>query len=35
VEIGVDTIAFVPVGPNPDEQLHLLATEVATILRKR
>lgn len=35
VEIGVDTIAFVPVGPNPDEQLHLLATEVAPILRKR
>jgi alkanesulfonate monooxygenase SsuD/methylene tetrahydromethanopterin reductase-like flavin-dependent oxidoreductase (luciferase family) len=35
VEIGVDAIAFVPVGPNPDEQLHLLATEVAPILRKR
>jgi alkanesulfonate monooxygenase SsuD/methylene tetrahydromethanopterin reductase-like flavin-dependent oxidoreductase (luciferase family) len=32
---GVDAIAFVPVGPNPDEQLHLLATEVAPAVRQR
>ena len=34
-DIGVDAIAFVPVGPNPDEQLHLLATEVAPAVRQR
>jgi alkanesulfonate monooxygenase SsuD/methylene tetrahydromethanopterin reductase-like flavin-dependent oxidoreductase (luciferase family) len=32
-DTGVDAIAFVPVGPHPDEQLHLLATEVAPALR--
>ena len=35
VDTGVDAIAFVPVGPNPDEQLHLLATEVAPAVRRR
>ena len=33
-DAGVDAIAFVPVGPHPDEQLHLLATEVAPALRR-
>jgi alkanesulfonate monooxygenase SsuD/methylene tetrahydromethanopterin reductase-like flavin-dependent oxidoreductase (luciferase family) len=33
-ETGADAIAFVPVGPHPDEQLHLLATEVAPALRR-
>jgi alkanesulfonate monooxygenase SsuD/methylene tetrahydromethanopterin reductase-like flavin-dependent oxidoreductase (luciferase family) len=32
-DAGVDAIAFVPVGPHPDEQLHLLAREVAPALR--
>jgi alkanesulfonate monooxygenase SsuD/methylene tetrahydromethanopterin reductase-like flavin-dependent oxidoreductase (luciferase family) len=32
-DTGVDAIAFVPVGPHPDEQLQLLATEVAPALR--
>ena len=30
---GVDAVAFVPVGPDPDEQLRLLATNVAPALR--
>jgi hypothetical protein len=25
----------VPIGPNPDEQLHLFATEVAPTVRRR
>jgi alkanesulfonate monooxygenase SsuD/methylene tetrahydromethanopterin reductase-like flavin-dependent oxidoreductase (luciferase family) len=32
-DTGVEAIAFVPVGPHPDKQLDLLATEVAPALR--
>ena len=32
-ETGVDSIVFAPAGPDPDGQLHLLATEVAPALR--
>jgi alkanesulfonate monooxygenase SsuD/methylene tetrahydromethanopterin reductase-like flavin-dependent oxidoreductase (luciferase family) len=32
-ETGVDAIAFVPVGPDPDRQLQLFATAVAPALR--
>ena len=32
-ETGVDAIAFVPIGPDPDEQLELFATAVAPALR--
>jgi alkanesulfonate monooxygenase SsuD/methylene tetrahydromethanopterin reductase-like flavin-dependent oxidoreductase (luciferase family) len=32
-DTGVEAIAFVPVGPDPDKQLHLLATQVAPALR--
>jgi hypothetical protein len=28
-ESGVDTTAFVPIGPDPDEQLRLLAPSIA------
>jgi 5,10-methylenetetrahydromethanopterin reductase len=34
-EIGVDAMAFAPVGPHPDEQLNLFATEVVPALRQR
>jgi 5,10-methylenetetrahydromethanopterin reductase len=34
-ETGVDSIAFVPIGPDPDEQLDLLATGVAPMFRAR
>ena len=34
-ETGVDTIAFVPIGPDPDEQLRLFASEVAPALVSR
>jgi alkanesulfonate monooxygenase SsuD/methylene tetrahydromethanopterin reductase-like flavin-dependent oxidoreductase (luciferase family) len=34
-DTGVDAIALVPIGPNPDEQLHLFATEVAPTVRRR
>jgi alkanesulfonate monooxygenase SsuD/methylene tetrahydromethanopterin reductase-like flavin-dependent oxidoreductase (luciferase family) len=34
-ETGVDAIAFVPIGPAPDEQLRLFATEVAPALVSR
>jgi alkanesulfonate monooxygenase SsuD/methylene tetrahydromethanopterin reductase-like flavin-dependent oxidoreductase (luciferase family) len=30
---GVDSIAFVPIGPDPDEQLRLLADTIAPELR--
>jgi len=33
-ETGVDAIALVPVGPDPDAQLHLLATAVVPMLRR-
>ena len=33
VDAGADAIAFVPVGPDPDEQLHRLATAVAPAVR--
>lgn len=33
-DTGVDAIAFVPIGPNPDEQLHLFATEVAPAVQR-
>jgi alkanesulfonate monooxygenase SsuD/methylene tetrahydromethanopterin reductase-like flavin-dependent oxidoreductase (luciferase family) len=32
---GVDSIAFVPIGPDPDEQLDLLAENVAPLFRAR
>jgi alkanesulfonate monooxygenase SsuD/methylene tetrahydromethanopterin reductase-like flavin-dependent oxidoreductase (luciferase family) len=32
-ETGVEAIAFVPVGPDPDRQLHLFATTVVPALR--
>ena len=32
-ETGVDTIAFVPIGPDPDAQLDLVATAVVPALR--
>ena len=32
-ETGVDTIAFVPIGPDPDEQLRLLADTILPELR--
>jgi alkanesulfonate monooxygenase SsuD/methylene tetrahydromethanopterin reductase-like flavin-dependent oxidoreductase (luciferase family) len=32
-DTGVEAIAFVPVGPDPDKQLHLLASEVAPAVR--
>ena len=32
-EAGVDSIAFAPIGPNPDEQLRLLAQTIAPALR--
>ena len=35
IDTGVDAIAFVPMGPDPDEQLHLFATEVAPALQIR
>jgi 5,10-methylenetetrahydromethanopterin reductase len=34
-DTGVDSIAFVPIGPNPDEQLHLFATKVAPAVQRR
>ena len=34
-DTGVDSIAFVPIGPGPDEQLHLFATEVVPALQRR
>ena len=33
VKTGVDAIAFVPVGPDPDEQLHFFASVVVPALR--
>ena len=32
-DTGVDAVAFVPVGPDPDEQLDLFATAVVPALR--
>ena len=32
-EAGVDAIAFAPIGPNPDEQLRLLADTIAPAFR--
>lgn len=33
VDAGADSIVFVPIGPDPDEQLNLLATEVVPSIR--
>ena len=32
-ETGVDAIAFAPIGPDPDEQLRLLADRIAPEFR--
>ena len=32
-EAGVDSIVFVPIGPDPDEQLRLLADTIAPAFR--
>jgi 5,10-methylenetetrahydromethanopterin reductase len=34
VEAGVDSIAFVPIGPDPDEQLRLLADAIAPVFQR-
>lgn len=33
-DAGADAIAFVPIGPNPEEQLHLFATTVVPIVQR-